>query len=162
MATTLFYICLISGLVLVGAEIFVPGGVIGIMGGLALIVAVVCGYIAYPDYGTAIAVGVLLLVGAAFVLWIRIFPHTRMGRKMTVSTNLATSKTADSLEALLGKEGTAVSPLRPSGFALIDGQRTDVVSDGELISPGDSVRVVGVEGNRVTVARIASPERTSA
>ena len=54
---------------------------------------------------------------------------------------------------LLGKEGVTVSELRPAGIALIDGRRTDVVTDGEFVAVGQAVEVVEVSGNRVVVRR---------
>ena len=41
--------------------------------------------------------------------------------------------------------------LRPSGTALIDGERLDVVSEGDFVEPGQKVRVVKVEGLRIVV-----------
>ncbi len=54
----------------------------------------------------------------------------------------------------LGKKGRASSALRPAGIAQIEGERVDVVSDGELIDAGQSVEVTRVDGNRIVVRRI--------
>ena len=54
----------------------------------------------------------------------------------------------------LGKQGRASSPLRPAGIAEIEGERVDVVSDGELIDAGQLVEVTRVDGNRIVVRRI--------
>lgn len=51
----------------------------------------------------------------------------------------------------VGMAGVAVTPLRPSGQADIDGRLIDVVADMGLIDPGTPVRVVRVEGMRVVV-----------
>lgn len=56
-------------------------------------------------------------------------------------------------DELLGKEGVTVSELRPAGIALIDGRRTDVVTDGEFVAVNQAVEVVEVSGNRVVVRR---------
>ena len=53
----------------------------------------------------------------------------------------------------LGKCGTAASPLRPAGLAYIDGERVDVVSDGEFIDAGAPLEVIRVDGNRIVVRR---------
>jgi membrane-bound serine protease (ClpP class) len=45
----------------------------------------------------------------------------------------------------------AQSNLRPSGLALIDGKRIDVVTEGPMIERGTPVKVVAVEGMRVVV-----------
>ena len=55
------------------------------------------------------------------------------------------------LAALAGQSGQSLSPLRPAGVALINGQRVDVVTNGEFIEPETEVEVVAVEGSRVVV-----------
>ena len=154
----LYIILVAAGLFLVGAEIFVPGGILGVMGGAALLLAVILGFPVFgPFWGMISAVSIIVLVGVVMLLWIKIFPRTSLGKKMTVSTDLRDSKaTEDGLQELLGRTGEAISELRPSGFALIDGRRTDVVSEGQMISKGEKVKVIKVEGNRVVVARTAS------
>lgn len=152
MFTELFFILLVAGLILVGAEVFVPGGILGAMGALALLGAVVLGFVAFPAYGLWIALGMVVLVGVAFLLWIKIFPGTRMGKSMTVATDLADSKaTQAGLTELTGKVGVATSDLRPGGFAEIEGRRRDVITRGEMIARGESVVVLEVESNRIVV-----------
>ena len=51
----------------------------------------------------------------------------------------------------IGHVGKAVSTLRPTGRADIDGQIIDVISVGQWIETGTSVRVVEVQGNRIVV-----------
>jgi membrane-bound serine protease (ClpP class) len=53
----------------------------------------------------------------------------------------------------LGKSGRAVSPLRTAGIAEIEGERVDVVSDGEFIEPGAPIVVTRIDGNRIVVRR---------
>ena len=52
---------------------------------------------------------------------------------------------------LLEKEGVALTPLRPSGTAVINGKRIDVVSEGGFIDQEAVVIVTAVEGTRVVV-----------
>ncbi len=54
---------------------------------------------------------------------------------------------------LLGLTGAAVTDLRPVGTADIDGQIYDVVTRGDMLSKGELIRVVEVEGNRVVVEK---------
>jgi len=153
----LFFIFLISGLLLIGIEIFVPGGVVGVLGALALVGAIIAGFKAFPDLGIFIAVGILLLVGLVMLLWIRIFPNTAIGKRMTVSKNLSDAKAAQSgLADLMGKTGEAVTDLRPAGFATIESRRIDVVTRGEMVRRGATVKVVAVEGNRVVVTGVSA------
>jgi membrane-bound serine protease (ClpP class) len=55
--------------------------------------------------------------------------------------------------------GTAASTLRPAGIAHLDGERVDVVSDGELIEAGEPIEVIRVDGNRIVVRRPAGATR---
>jgi membrane-bound serine protease (ClpP class) len=55
-----------------------------------------------------------------------------------------------------GSPDVALSDLRPSGIASIDGQRVDVVTSGEHISAGEPIEVVNDEGYRRVVRRTVS------
>jgi membrane-bound ClpP family serine protease len=149
-----FFILLLSGLILMGIELFVPGGVLGAIAGMALIGAAIAGFVAFPAFGPFIALGIVAVTAVVMVLWLRFFPRTRLGRRMTVSQDLAASKApAPELAQLVGKDGEALSDLRPSGFARIAGRRIDVVTQGDSIRHGERVQVVRVEGVRVVVTR---------
>jgi membrane-bound serine protease (ClpP class) len=58
-------------------------------------------------------------------------------------------------QALVGKPGTAMTVLRPSGKAQIGEEFVDVISDGPFISAGRSIEVVAVSGNRVIVREVS-------
>ena len=151
-AQEFFWAALLIGILLFGAEIFLPGGIVGTVGGICLLAAMAAGFVAFPGYGGIIALGIMVLVGVALALWISIFPRTGIGRRMTVSTDLRNSKaTGHDLNNLQGQTGVASSNLHPSGFAKIGGRRIDVVTRGEMIDTGAPVVVVEIEGNRVVV-----------
>ena len=155
MHTEIFLICLIAGLIMIGAELFVPGGILGVFGLVLLVIASIVGYIVFPEYGAHISLGVLLLTILSIVAWIKFFPKSRFGNKLTVSTDLrGSSATEPNIESLVGQFGEALSPLRPSGFARIGARRVDVVTQGEMIAKGESIKVVNVEGNRIVVQNI--------
>jgi membrane-bound serine protease (ClpP class) len=152
----LFLILLIAGLMLIGAEVFIPGGVLGTFGGFALLGAIITAFFVFPpSIAVYIAGAIILLVGFVILLWIKFFPSTWVGRQMTVSQDLHASKgTEDALQELQGATGVTLSALHPAGFAEINGRRVDVVTQGEMIDRDQNVRVVEVEANRVVVARV--------
>lgn len=157
-----FYIMLmIVGLMLIGAETFIPGGILGVFGAIALLVAMVIGFAIFPaSIASLAALGTILLVGIVIWLWIKIFPNTWVGRKMTASADLdLADMTDEKLNALVGATGKARSTLRPAGFAEINGNKIDVVTEGEMIEAGTPIRVINVFGNRVVV-EAASNENT--
>jgi len=135
--TELLIILLLGGLFLIGAEIFVPGGVLGTVGGLALIGAGVVAFI-NPDIATSTAIaincGIVILVGIVVYLWIKFFPQTGVGRRMTVNKDLHNAKGTESgLRELAGHTGITKTQLHPGGIAEIDGRRVDVITNGEMI-----------------------------
>ncbi len=56
---------------------------------------------------------------------------------------------------LVGKQGVAMTVLRPAGKAQIGDEFIDVVSEGPFISAGRKIEVLAVSGNRVVVREIA-------
>lgn len=141
------------GFLLLAAEVFVPGMVLGLLGGLCLFVAVGVSFGTYGMFvGTLSGIAVAILTGVGFVIWMFAFPHTLIGRRIMLKTSLPSGE-GTVVERLLGKEGTALTILRPAGTALIDGRKVDVVSESDFISPGDSVVVVRDEGLRVLVRK---------
>jgi len=105
-------------------------------------------------------VGVLSVVrcGVCVALWVKYFPKTRMGRKLTLAGDGRDFKAAAPHAELVGRTGEALSALRPSGYARIDGRRFDVVADGSWIPAGARVQVTAVEGSRVLVRPIGGEQ----
>jgi membrane-bound serine protease (ClpP class) len=154
-----------SGFVLLVLEIFViPGfGLPGILGIIALLAGLGLSLIGGgATWGfVAIAMGrvmiSVLLALAASLLLLRFLPRLPFGRQLILGTGLAAGEgyasAPDSDNQWLGKNGSTFSPLRPAGIAVIDGERVDVVSDGEFIDAGMPVVVTRVDGNRIVVRR---------
>ena len=151
----LLIVLLAAGMLLIGAEIFVPGAVLGTLGGLSLFGAVIVAFGISSQIGFYTLFGVLILTVLTVTAWIKFFPRSRVGQKMTLSENGTAFKASESKQALLGKTGTAYSALRPAGFALIEGQRIDVIAEGGIIDKGLPIVVIKVEGNRVVVRKVA-------
>ena len=150
-----FFGLLIVGTLMLGAEVFLPGGVLGVLGGMALIGAMVLSFQVYPDYAWLICAGILLLAIFSFFAWIKIFPSTGFGKRMSLSTSMAgASSTEAGLTELRDATGEALTDCMPSGYARFAQQRVDVVTSGEVIQKGSKVRVIEVEGNRVIIKAV--------
>jgi membrane-bound serine protease (ClpP class) len=156
-----YVILVVAGVLLVGVEIYIPGAVVGVIGALALVGAAVVGFVAFPPpWGLFSALGILVMCGAGLVFWIRYFPRTTAGRRLTLEHDgREFRQQVPELQSLVGKEGTADSPLRPSGIALIDGARRDVIADGQFIPAGTRVKVVAMQGNHMIVRSVADAPR---
>ena len=154
----------LAGVVLLLVEFFViPGfgfaGILGIAALLSALVMSVVGSGATPEFwllaATRMLAALAVALVASFVL-LRFMPRTPLGRQIVLKSELGADvvSTPEGDRAWLGKRGTTLSPLRPAGFADIEGQRVDVVSEGEMMDPGTPVLVTRVDGNRIVVRRI--------
>jgi membrane-bound serine protease (ClpP class) len=155
-----------GGLVLLTVEIFVtPGfGLAGTLGLVALVAGLglsLVGSGATWDVILGAAGQVvlsLLLAIAASLAMLRFLPRLPFGRRLVLETELGAGEGFASTTATdlmwLGKRGMAASTLRPAGIATFEGERVDVVSDGEFIDAGDPITVVKVDGNRIVVRQL--------
>ncbi len=158
-------ICLVVGVVLLLVELVVPGfGVSGILGLVALVAAVVL-QIGNPT-GMLFVIAIALFVIAAVVLLIyRSVMKGRLGRsKIILQEQIDGESNALSeaeQQALVGKSGTTLSPLRPSGIALVAGRRLNVMTDGEFLDKDVPVTVVQAAGLRILVRAAQEEQETT-
>jgi membrane-bound serine protease (ClpP class) len=153
----------LAGVALLLLEFFViPGfgfaGILGIAALAAALVMSVAGSGATPEFLMLAAGRIVLALLAALLasfLVLRFMPRTPFGRRLILQGDLGSGhefgSAPESDLRWLGKRGRTTSPLRPAGFADIEGERVDVVSEGALIEPGTAVEVVRVDGNRIVV-----------
>jgi membrane-bound serine protease (ClpP class) len=150
------------GLVALAIEIFVlPGfGATGVLGLVALAAAVMLAMIGTsPSVGDVtqalVVLGTSLAITAAVgYAWLRHLPNSGRfgglflrGAAHQKDGYIAAIPRAD----LVGRDGVAVTDLRPAGTAQIGHERVDVVTEGEYVSLGRAVRVVRSEGYRHVV-----------
>lgn len=141
----------IVGFLMLAAEVFVPGAILGVLGGICLVGAIALCYVAYgPLLGTVAIAALAVILFFGFFLWINLFPNTPIGKKMMLRKALPRENAVPS-PSLLGATGEAVTPLRPAGTALIGGRRIDVVAESGMIEPGQKIEVILQEGLRVVV-----------
>jgi membrane-bound serine protease (ClpP class) len=137
----------IIGVVLIILELFIPGGVAGVIGTLLVLTGIGGAYIEHGIIPGTIMLGVSLGVAFAFFhLALRQFTLEN-----TQSREAGYVAVAAGLDELLGKTGSVVTQLRPVGTARIEDDPVDVVTRGEMIEPGTLIEVIRVEGNRVVV-----------
>ncbi len=148
----------VAGLILILLELFViPGfGLAGILGLLGVFGSVI---LAFGDLQTALinlSVVLVVTIAAVVLLWRRI-TNSRLWQRIVLShseTPQAGYRAPADFRHLVGKQGMAITPLRPAGTCVIDGQRYDVVSDGGFVTAHTKVEVVHVEGTRVVVRAV--------
>jgi len=156
------------GVILLALEILViPGfGFAGVLGIVAILAALVLSLVGTGDRSEIILmaagrVGFSLLIALiASLVLLRFLPRLPFGRRLILETGLGSGhnygSAPDSDRRWLGKKGRASSTLRPAGVAEIEGERVDVVSDGELIDAGQLIEVTRVDGNRIVVRQVTN------
>jgi len=146
------------GLLLLLLELFViPGfGIAGILGILGVFGSII---LAFGDLQTALinlSIVLVVTIAAVILLWKRL-SQSRLWKRLVLSHSespQAGYRAPADLSHLVGKQGVAITPLRPSGTGVIDGQRYDVVSDGGFVKAHTRVEVVLTEGTRVVVREV--------
>ncbi len=144
----------IGGVILLFVEAVVPGfGVFGLGGIIAMILSI---YLASATDPQALR-SLIIAVAATVILAVILAKQAarkgfllRLSLPNTERDFFSTSERRD----LVGKEGVAITPLRPSGMADIDGERINVVTEGGFLDVGVPLSVTKVEGGRVIVKPI--------
>ncbi len=165
LATLLEILLFIAGVILLLVEIFViPGfGIAGISGVILIFLSIFLSllgsdpFITFENISMAIIQIALAIVGAIFLFFLlaKYLPKSNLFNKLILSESEKADEGFVSVSeepGLLGKEGVAITILRPVGIAEIDGKRIEVVSNGPFIQPGTEIKVIKVEGMRTIVA----------
>jgi membrane-bound serine protease (ClpP class) len=154
------------GLLLIALELFViPGfGIAGVLGIVAVLAGLALSLIGAGATSALVLAAVarvalsVLIALAVSLVFLRLVPHLPYGRSLVLQTGLdARAGYASAPESDLkwvGKRGTTGAPLRPAGIAVFEGERVDVVSQGEYIEADTPIEVVRVDGNRIVVRRV--------
>lgn len=161
------WVLIALGLVLMVSEFFIPtGGALGLTAIVATIAGVVVLWVgAGRTWGLTGTLSVLVMGPAALAYGLRVWPHTPLGRRILGTPSeedraLAAKTEAEAAEAarsMIGKEGVALTELRPVGTVEIAGRRYDAISEAFILPAGARVRVTGQDVAQIKVRRVDSP-----
>lgn len=139
-------------LILIYLEFFVPGAVLGILGGLGFCMSILLFIWESGELWQIIIfivlMVVLLILTIKIALW-KLKQKPAMFAKEEQSGYLASQYDKE----LIGKNGEAVTDLKPSGHIRVDEERYQAVSESRYIKKGESVKVIGGEGARLIVRK---------
>jgi membrane-bound serine protease (ClpP class) len=163
----------VIGVVLIGLELFViPGfGIAGVSGIALVFLGLVLSLIknvrfdfSGVDPGAAatsvmVVLSAMLGTAAILIVFAKRLNTARIFRPLILDTSekAEAGYDVDSFRGhdIVGKEGIAVTVLRPSGKIEIDGERYDAFTEGEFAERGDPVRVIRAKGTALVVERIS-------
>jgi len=156
---TLSAILFVLGLLLLIAEMFMPG--FGIAGGTGLVL-LITGIILTartPFEAAMMVLFLILLTALVLAVILRSAKKGKLAKKMILHSAARHEngfRTSSDTSGLVGLEGVALTVLRPAGSGGFDGQRLDVVTEGVFLDKGTKIRIVRTEGRRIVVIPIES------
>ena len=141
-----------------GLEVFLPGGILGIIGlGCTVFAVILCFTTdAVTDVGTwfsfALAACVVVFTGVALLFWLKHFQQTGLGKRFVLESEVGGEETGE--DSLLGQKGETVSELRPLGKVRIGGKKMAARAETGSIPEGIPVSVVKFTGMELVVRAI--------
>ncbi|MBI5771603.1 MAG: serine protease [Verrucomicrobia bacterium] len=153
---TTIILLFVAGVMLLAAEIFTPGGVLGVAGAVAMFAGCVMAFSEFGPMGGGVAVvAAAALLGLTLYLELVWLPKSRLGRGLVVqSASDAVSQPPVADEAAIkGKTAEAATTLAPSGYVLVEGRRYEAFCQSGHAGKGETLRVVGLDNFRVIVTK---------
>lgn len=148
------------GLILLILELFLPGGIIGILGVLAVLTGLIMAGGSLTGILIAIAIAIVVtIIGSYFFL--RSFGYNGSLKKLVLFDSTSSEKgylSHNERKDLTGRIGVTATTLRPSGSLRLDDEFIDVVTEGSYIEKGKPVKIIKASGGRVVVREIENNE----
>lgn len=144
---------LVLGVILVLAELFVPGGILGTIGFIAIVFSLMA--ITESLGGMLLALGLTigLILILVYVLY-KVIPKDKFRNTLILKSTLNKDEgyiSSQDLNSYIGKIGMTKSVLRPSGKIVVEGVIIDAVSQDVFIEAQKNVEIIFVDGTKVVV-----------
>ncbi len=150
-------ILFIAGFILLGIEMVIPGfSVPGVSGIICLVIAIFLVSDSFIE-GAVIALIILALLGIMFAIILGLLSKAKLKSPIILKDEQNKEKgfiSSNDLKYLLGKQGIAITDLRPSGTANFDGIDFDVISEGKYISKDTRLVIYKVQGSKLIVKQL--------
>ncbi|MCX6876870.1 MAG: NfeD family protein [Verrucomicrobia bacterium] len=151
---TLIILLYSLGILLLVAEVLVPGGVLGTVGGILMFIGCVLAFVQYGTSGGLLALlAGLVLAAAAFYVEFRVLPRTKVGRRAFLTKEMTGVSAALGTEArdLIGKSAEALTMLSPSGYVRVAGRRYEAFCQSGQAPAGAALEVIDADSFRLIV-----------
>lgn len=149
------FLLLAVGLLLIFLEFFLPGGIMGTIGALVVIASIVIFAMQYHSalvlLYAVICVGFVVVL-FRFALWK--IKRGEAGRTIYSDDDQEGFIASHFDKSAIGREGIVDTDLKPGGHILIDDKRHLAISLSGYVSKGEKVKVVGGQGESLTVKKI--------
>ena len=147
---------LVAALVLVFFEVILPGGILGTIAALCVILA---SWVAGAQYGAGS--GILTFVGSVAAIAVLVFIEFKLlarsslgGAFFLKSSVTGHSNIAPAEASIIGKKGTALTRLNPSGKVAIDGQSYEAYSQDGYIEAKQAILVAAQDNFKLIIKKL--------
>lgn len=155
------FLLVFLGLFLILVEFYIPGAIMGILGGISILV----GIILFASDSSSLLATILFVLGSAisvgllirFALWriVHAKPEYSIYSDDSQEGYLASSYD----KSAIGKIGVVLADLKPGGYILIEGQQYPAISISGYISKGEHVLVISGQEQSLLV-KLSKKEQT--
>lgn len=154
-------IIFLIGVAFIIAEFFLPGAIAGLVGLALVIVSILLAGGNVVHMGIAVLIALVVAI-VGMVIIVKFF-----GKKVKIFNKMILKDATDTAHGyvsnvnryeLVGKLAQSMTPLRPSGTIMLEGERIDAVTEGGYVDAGKTVEIIKVEGSRTVVREIKKGE----
>ena len=151
------FLLFVGGVSLIALEMFIPGGIVGTVGVITLVYAII--YVNESTYNIAFIIIISFMLSVALFLFNRKVLNKKLNflNQLVLNDAISTEDgyvASESRSDLVGSTMMSYTDLRPAGVAVLNEEKFDVVTDGDFIEKGNEIEVVRVEGMRIVVRKI--------
>lgn len=153
---TMILLFFLIGVLFLAAEVLLPGGILGVAGGLLLFAGCVIAFAKYDTGGGLLAVcGAIAIAFLAFFIEFRVLPRTAIGKRAFLTKEITGVSAPVGHEAreLIGKSAKALTKLSPTGYILVDGRRYEAYCQSGQAPAGSRLEVTGADNFRIIVTQ---------
>jgi membrane-bound serine protease (ClpP class) len=144
-------LCFLIGLLLIYLEFFLPGAILGVLGGVFVVFSVfLFSFLLHPTVWSLLSY-ITFVLFSVFVL-IR-FSLKKIKHKYVSDKHQEGFVASLHQKELYGEKAIVVSDLKPSGHIQINDENYQAVSKLGYIKKGSEVQVIGGEGARLIVKK---------
>ena len=136
-------------------EFFLPGGLLGILGGVALILSIYYFATLYQSvlWTIVFILGILLFLPVLFKFTLWAIRNAKPGYSIYSADDQEGYVASEYDKNAIGKEGIVLTDLKPGGFILVDKKKLAAISLSGYLAKGEKVIVVSGDGESLNVKK---------
>lgn len=147
---------IVAALILAFFEVILPGGILGLIAGICIVVAA---WVAGSQYGSGGAILTLLAstlaVGLLVYIEFKLIARTSLGNAFFLKSSVTGhSNHAQAEASMVGQEGVAITRLNPSGKVAISGETYQAFSQDGYLEVDTAIRVTGQDNFKLIIKKL--------